>query len=246
MISLSRSLAVGLLHALPLFNTALAASIPPRDDVVIPRSAIAVKLNSTGAPLTSRALTGADVVADLIRKAHPSARNGKRDVDFNVLPLITSLSPEKIAEMVKRATELDPTYVPTDFSAWYQVQFSEPMGDTPAPEIIQLLNTLGGYEEVISCQRLGGVQLPAVQPSDDPRFPEQGYVGASPGINAQYAWGFPGGDGAGTTVIDIERGWKLDHEDLVRAYPVKFSDEIRTLTDSHRRMRASPSSQGRT
>ncbi|GAB1318456.1 Peptidase S8/S53 domain-containing protein [Madurella fahalii] len=215
--SLSRSLAVGLLCALPLFNTALAASIPPRDDVVPPRFAIAVKLNSTAASLTARALTGTDVVADLIRKAHPGSRNGKRDVDFSVLPLINSVSPEKIAEMVQRATELDPTYVPTDFGAWYQVQFNEPMGDAPAPEIVQLLNTLGAYDEVISCQRLGGAQLPAVQPSNDPRFPEQGYTGANVGINAQYAWGFPGGDGAGTNVIDVERGWKLDHEDLQAA-----------------------------
>lgn len=217
--SLSRFLAAGLLSALALFDTALAATIPPRDEVAAPQSAIAIKLNSSATPLASRALSRADLVADLVRKARPGTGNAKRDVDFKVLPLITSLSPEKLAEMVKRATELDPTYVPTDFGAWFQVQFPEPAGDVPTPEITQLLSNLAGYPEVASCQVLGGTRPPAVQPSDDPRFPEQGYLGPDVGINAQYAWGFPGGDGAGTTLIDVERGWKLDHEDLVRDAP---------------------------
>jgi hypothetical protein len=210
-------LAVGLLYTLPLFNTVLAASIPPRDDVTTLRSTIAIKLN-TGTSLTSRsALTRAEIVEDLVRKAHPNSKRAKRDVDFSVLPLITSLSPETIANMVQRATVLDPTYVPADFSSWFQVQFAESTGDERDPEIIQLLNNLAEYEEVAACQRLAGARPPTVQPNDDPLFAGQGYLtGDGVGINAEYAWGFPGGDGAGTTIIDVERGWQLDHEDLVR------------------------------
>ena len=222
---LTRSLALGLLCSLPLLNPVLTASIPPRDDVVIPHSAIAVKLSSnpnTSAFRTtasSTSLTGAKLVEDLIRKAHPvSARakaKGRRDVDFTVSPLITSLSAEKIAEMVQRASTLDPTYEPADFGSWYRVQFPEPAQDAPSQDIIQLLKNLGQYQEVASAERLASARLPAVQPNDDPKFAEQGYLRAD-GINAEYAWGFPGGDGAGTTVIDVERGWQLNHEDLVR------------------------------
>ncbi|MBK6643574.1 MAG: hypothetical protein IPG39_21250 [Bacteroidetes bacterium] len=34
------------------------------------------------------------------------------------------------------------------------------------------------------------------------------------GIDARYAWTFTGGDGAGVSFIDMERGWTFDHEDL--------------------------------
>ncbi len=56
---------------------------------------------------------------------------------------------------------------------------------------------------------------PVVNPADDPRVDTQGYLDPAPdGIDAEYAWGFAGGDGAGQDVIDLERGWTLDHEDL--------------------------------
>src|SRR4029453_8232234 len=63
------------------------------------------------------------------------------------------------------------------------------------------------------------VDIPAVDPvvnaGDDPRSSNQGYLDPSPdGIDAEYAWGFPGGDGAGQRVIDLERGWTFNHEDL--------------------------------
>lgn len=44
---------------------------------------------------------------------------------------------------------------------------------------------------------------------------KQGYLeGAPEGIEAKYAWGFPGGKGNGVKIIDIEGAWKLEHEDL--------------------------------
>ncbi|KAK4150371.1 peptidase S8/S53 domain-containing protein [Chaetomidium leptoderma] len=212
----SLSVTLGLLCTLPLFNTVLAAPAFPRDDVAAPRSAIAVKLSKSTS--RTRSLAQAEVVEDLIRKAQSGSGLTKRDAQFNVSPLITSLSPEKVADMVQRAAAIDPTYEPVDFGSWFQVQFPESMVDERDPEIAQILNNLAGYQEVASCQRLAGAKLPAVQPNDDPLFSTQGYLAAAgAGINAQYAWGFPGGDGAGTTIIDVERGWQLTHEDLVAA-----------------------------
>jgi Subtilase family len=44
----------------------------------------------------------------------------------------------------------------------------------------------------------------------------QTYLGVAPGgIDAEYAWTFPGGSGAGVSIIDCEWGWRFDHEDLV-------------------------------
>ena len=47
------------------------------------------------------------------------------------------------------------------------------------------------------------------------RLPER-YPGAN-GIDARYAWGFAGGDGAGIGFVDMEQGWNLNHEDLAGA-----------------------------
>ncbi|HDR8197324.1 TPA: S8 family serine peptidase [Bacillus thuringiensis] len=62
------------------------------------------------------------------------------------------------------------------------------------------------------------IQLPnlSVNPYDDPRFTNQGYLEAAPkGINASHAWSIKGGDGKNTTFVDMEYGWLLNHEDLV-------------------------------
>ncbi|MDA2520211.1 S8 family serine peptidase [Bacillus cereus] len=56
----------------------------------------------------------------------------------------------------------------------------------------------------------------SVNPYDDPRFKNQGYLEAAPkGINASHAWSIKGGDGKDTTFVDMEYGWLLNHEDLV-------------------------------
>ncbi len=57
---------------------------------------------------------------------------------------------------------------------------------------------------------------PPVNASDDPRAVNQGYLDAAPtGIDARWAWSLA--DGAGARFVDLERGWTLNHEDLVAA-----------------------------
>jgi serine protease len=44
---------------------------------------------------------------------------------------------------------------------------------------------------------------------------KQFYLKASPvGVNAEYAWTIPGGTGKGVKIVDVERGWFVDHEDF--------------------------------
>lgn len=54
----------------------------------------------------------------------------------------------------------------------------------------------------------------------------QGYLNAASsfGIDARYAWGEPGGNGKGVLVVDIEKGWNLDHEDLPKNIQVIGND----------------------
>ena len=56
---------------------------------------------------------------------------------------------------------------------------------------------------------------PPVSPDDDPRSASQEYLDPSPhGVDARFAWS-QGLDGSGVGFVDLERGWTLDHEDLV-------------------------------
>lgn len=62
----------------------------------------------------------------------------------------------------------------------------------------------------------GPVEPPAVQPLDDPRSVNQGYLDAAPaGVDARWAWSMT--DGRDVGFVDLEQGWTLEHEDLADA-----------------------------
>ncbi len=119
-----------------------------------------------------------------------------------------------------------------NFETWYQLKVgsgeqSQPRGlnstsahNGPAlalpTDVLDLIHALSKLPEVESVHALQPGPPPAVNPNDDPRSTNQGYLNAAPqGINARYAWGFAGGDGAGVNIVDVEQGWNLGHEDLV-------------------------------
>ncbi|MBZ5617430.1 MAG: serine protease [Acidobacteriia bacterium] len=56
-------------------------------------------------------------------------------------------------------------------------------------------------------------RAPAVTPDFTAR---QGYLDAAPnGIDARFAWNYPGGSGKDIRIIDVEGAWQLTHEDLI-------------------------------
>ena len=68
-----------------------------------------------------------------------------------------------------------------------------------------------------------------VNPTGNPLFTTQGYLMAAPqGIDAQWAWGQAGGDGAGVVLADVEEGWNVTHEDLASANPTLIAGVNRT------------------
>jgi serine protease len=130
---------------------------------------------------------------------------------LELLPLIESLSPEKLAGLIDRAREIDPSYDPARFDLWFQVVCP---ANVDANVLAKRLSALDAVE-MAYVMRPGP---PPVNPTDDPRFLNQGYLKAAPnGIDAEYAWGFLGGDGAGVGWVDMEQGWNLNHEDLSAA-----------------------------
>lgn len=118
-------------------------------------------------------------------------------------------SPEHLRELTERAVETDPTYQPVALTTFYFVDLQ-----TDAP-LEELANELRQWPSVQSAYVDRSGPDPLVNAADDPRSASQGYLDAAPdGIDAEYAWGFTGGDGTGQGVIDLEQGWTLDHEDL--------------------------------
>ena len=105
-----------------------------------------------------------------------------------------------------------------DLSVYYHVE-------APAGDLAALAEELAGSE---------GVQAAYVKPASEPPvlndmapaaedappttpdfIANQLYLEAAPGgVDARYAWTWPGGGGAGVSIIDCEWGWRFDHEDL--------------------------------
>ncbi|MCY9523670.1 S8 family serine peptidase [Paenibacillus larvae] len=137
-------------------------------------------------------------------------------LEFN--RLIFTVSPEDMIQDMK-------TYnLPEDLCLfrYYSVQISKEQGD---PQSIvdrlkqsPLVETAYIEPDAIedSVTEMEDPMLFA-QPNRNPLFKKQGYLHPAPaGIDAQYAWGIPGGDGEGIMLVDMQlHGWLLDHEDLV-------------------------------
>ncbi len=131
--------------------------------------------------------------------------------------LYTALAPEKIKALIDQATMIDHEYKPVNLLNYFVVE--TPPGMDPEA----LAKALRSWPRVQSAYYDPPGEDPSREPCgepmvnpDDPRFENQGYLGEAPdGIDAVFAWEFPGGDGCGINVIDMEQGWTLDHEDLV-------------------------------
>jgi hypothetical protein len=124
--------------------------------------------------------------------------------------MYTALEPDKIRDLIVRAAKMDHDYKPVNLLAYFVVD-APPGVD---PEV--LAKALKSWSIVKTAYFDPPGDDPLVDPAGDIRAPFQGYLDpAEDGIDARFAWDFPGGDGAGMKIIDMERGWTLDHEDLI-------------------------------
>ncbi len=130
---------------------------------------------------------------------------------LNGLPLKPLFGPpnsKRLDQLIARARRNDPDYEPPDFSLWFEVQ--TPAG-VNADDLAKALREFAQVETAYVMR----VNVPPTIPEDDPRDRRQGYQNpAHDGIDARYAWGFLGGDGANVGFVDLEHGWNLNHRDL--------------------------------
>jgi hypothetical protein len=118
-------------------------------------------------------------------------------------------SRKRLPELQKLASRRDPSYRAEPLTGFYYVEADD------EHDLVKLARLLASSAAVQSADVESPGPDPLVDASDDVFADFQDYLDVAPGgIDARYAWTVPGGDGAGQTIIDIEQGWTLNHEDL--------------------------------
>ncbi|QJW89169.1 S8 family serine peptidase [Spirosoma taeanense] len=144
------------------------------------------------------------------RQFAPLKRLTTRFPGLRMTRLYQALPPDKLGDLVKRAQEVDETYRPGPLFSYFKVEYDDP-AQLPA-----IAKEMQRWKEVEHATVYVPAPSPFVNAADDVRAVNQTYLDAAPGgIDARYAWNFVGGDGQGQRLIDIERGWTFNHEDLV-------------------------------
>ena len=128
-----------------------------------------------------------------------------------IMPMFAEI--EGLDGLLERVIEDMGTRDAPELRNYYVVQI--PAGADP-DELLKAVALLPTIETAYI--EAGPTPPPTVTPGDDPRSLNQGYLDPAPGgIDARYAWILAGGDGAGMGFVDMERGWTLNHEDLMAA-----------------------------
>jgi hypothetical protein len=142
--------------------------------------------------------------------------------------MYTAVEADELVKLAERAQNLDRTYRPPNFLTYFIVECP------PAGKPEALIAALSGWQTVENVYFDPPGDEPFVAAGDDPMWGNQGYLDPAPdGIDAEYAWTFLGGDGAGQNVIDLERGWTLNHEDLVAKGGALLHGAIRDGSRAH-------------
>ncbi len=123
-----------------------------------------------------------------------------------------------------RSATLEMDGPPLDMGSFYHVSAPERDLEELAEQLRELDEVVGAYvkppgglpiaidEEILAEMTPAADTPPATTPSFVSR---QIYLNPAPaGIDARFAWRFPGGRGAGVKIIDCEWGWRFNHEDL--------------------------------
>lgn len=147
--------------------------------------------------------------------------------------LFSSLNPKEIKNLGREIN--DSEHISSNLLNYYIV---ENQGDIDVQALLakfeksSLIETAYLQEEETPPEE----RLPnlSVNPYDEPRLTRQGYLEPAPlGINAPYAWSINGGDGKGTTFVDMEYGWLLSHEDLVNQKIELISGQNKSAHHDH-------------
>jgi len=129
---------------------------------------------------------------------------------ITLAPLFSVKQPDQLRILAERAQAFDAAARAPNLNVYFVVD--PPRGT----DVEALAATLSRWDSVATAYvEPPPVEPPLVNAADDPRSGNQGYLDPAPdGIDAEYAWNFPGGDGAGQALVDMEWGWTFNHEDL--------------------------------
>lgn len=124
-------------------------------------------------------------------------------------PLYSAVLNDELTKLIQKARATDETYRPGPLFSYFKIEFDD------ARQLPKIARQVEHWKEVENVTVFVPAPDPFVNAANDPRAVDQVYLDAAPnGIDARYAWGFVGGDGQGQRVIDLERGWTFNHEDL--------------------------------
>jgi hypothetical protein len=123
--------------------------------------------------------------------------------------LFTSISSERISQLVNQAKARDLNYHPPNFLNYFTFDLSTFTEAKKALDKLLACKTIdSAYMEI------NPICPPTVHSPPNPLAIHQNYLDPAPiGIDAAYAWQFKGGDGSGVVkFIDIEQGWMTHHK----------------------------------
>jgi hypothetical protein len=149
--------------------------------------------------------------------------------DATLEPVFVSVPEERVRELVNTARQRTSSYRPRNFFSFFA------LAATPGSDLQAVLRELRSWGIVENAYIDRGPSTPpAVNAGDDPRSAYQGYLSAAPiGIDAHYAWLWPGGDGEDRRFVDLEYGWLFEHEDLAAQDITLISGENTSYVEFH-------------
>jgi subtilisin family serine protease len=152
--------------------------------------------------------------ADVIARQYGGDGGGPNTAfeGVTIAPYFPTLNESEIKNLARRAPRVRSAASAPDLTLYYAVECPDDVDPESVAKMFgQLPNVEIAYVEGIP------EPPPVVDPLNDPRNPGQRYLDAAPiGIEARWAWGI-GLDGSGIGFVDMEQGWRLDHEDLAAA-----------------------------
>lgn len=126
-----------------------------------------------------------------------------------LVPYFSTLPEHTLRSLSQSRTSQGAT-VPPNFTQYFAIEC--PAGVDPET----VARSVASWPNVETAYVEAGPIPPPVNPGDDPRNTDQHYQDAAPtGIDVRWAW--TQADGTGVGFVDMERGWTLNHEDLVAA-----------------------------